>query len=126
LDYRENQNRATQAWRRKNPSYWRDYREAHPDYAQRNRERQRLYKQQLSALPLKGDASQFANSDALSQKTSTITGIYKLIPQAAPEFANSDALTVKISVITEGYKNFSPIISGLQIDHLIGKGKQGE
>jgi hypothetical protein len=107
-DYRDNQNRANQVWRRKNPLYWRDYREAHPDYTQRNRQQQRLYKQKLSVLRTpKGDASQFAKSDALTQKNHIISGTYKLIPEANPEFAKSDALTVKIAVVTEGYTTFS-------------------
>lgn len=40
-DYRHNQHSAQRAWLDRNPDYWRNYRSTHPDYAQRNRERQR-------------------------------------------------------------------------------------
>ena len=39
--YRQNQAAAQQAWRARNPDYWRQYRLCHPEYAQRNRELQR-------------------------------------------------------------------------------------
>ena len=35
------QRAAQQAWSQRNPDYWRGYRKAQPDYAQRNREQQR-------------------------------------------------------------------------------------
>lgn len=38
-DYRDNQAQAQQAWLGRNPDYWRDYRERHPEYAQANRAR---------------------------------------------------------------------------------------
>lgn len=40
-DYRDNQAQAQQAWLGRNPDYWRDYRERHPEYAQANRARSR-------------------------------------------------------------------------------------
>lgn len=40
LDYRINQRAAQQAWSDRNQGYWRDYRDARPEYAQRNREQQ--------------------------------------------------------------------------------------
>lgn len=33
-----------QNWRKANPSYWRDYRDSHPDYTSKNREQTRLRK----------------------------------------------------------------------------------
>jgi hypothetical protein len=39
-DYRENQAMAQDAWRRTHPGYWRQYREAHPDYTASNRQQQ--------------------------------------------------------------------------------------
>jgi hypothetical protein len=107
-DYRENQNRSSQAWRQKNPHYWHCYRTTHPGYADSNRQRQRVYKQNLSVTAGKSQELQFANSDALALKNAINTGTYKLIPHTHPGFANSDALTVKISIITEAYSNLPP------------------
>jgi hypothetical protein len=41
-DYRDNQARAQAKWRAGHPEYWREYREAHPAYRERNRSMQRL------------------------------------------------------------------------------------
>ncbi len=109
-DYRQNQRRAERCWQQRHPDYWKKYRAAHPDYAQRNREQQRLRQRQrrlrvANSRP-KEDASQFANSDAL-RDTSTLpqslkSGTYRMIPLMHPAFANSDALLVTIDVITIG------------------------
>ena len=40
-DYHENQERAQASWRRKNPDYWRRYRESHPTYTVTNRQKQK-------------------------------------------------------------------------------------
>lgn len=40
-DYRDNQSRAQRAWLDRNPHYWRNYRDEHPEYAERNRQQQR-------------------------------------------------------------------------------------
>jgi hypothetical protein len=45
-DYRDNQARAQEAWLARNPDYWREYRRRHPEYTQRNRERQRVRAQE--------------------------------------------------------------------------------
>jgi len=103
-DYRENQNRASKKWRRKNSHYWRRYRDAHPNYADRNRQQQRLRKRMRSGNPAcKIDGVGFANSDALTVKNPFKTGAYRLVFQTDPEFANSDALIVNISVISNTY-----------------------
>ena len=39
-DYQDNQARAQQAWTQRNPGYWREYRESHLEYVERNRVRQ--------------------------------------------------------------------------------------
>ncbi len=39
-DYRDNQKRAQQAWRARNPEYWRQYRDTHPQYTVNNRAQQ--------------------------------------------------------------------------------------
>lgn len=40
-DYRENQLACQRRWREKHGDYWKQYRAQHPDYEQRNRQRQR-------------------------------------------------------------------------------------
>jgi len=104
-DYRENQNQACQRWRKKNLTYWKTYRATHPEYTEANRskqtQRQAMYRQAIfkgAGPPSSGDASLFANSDALIQKSLVKAGMYQLIPLYG-EIANSDALIVKISVI---------------------------
>jgi hypothetical protein len=41
-DYRENKQRLQRNWMDKNPGYWVQYREGNPEYAERNRSRQRV------------------------------------------------------------------------------------
>lgn len=103
-DYRENQNQACKKWRKKNPNYWKRYRETHPRYTDNNRDKQRQRKQMLGKKPFcDKQASQFANSDAYPSKNSIKAGTYQLIP-ACSRFANSDALIVEISVISNDYQ----------------------
>jgi hypothetical protein len=40
-DYRDNKARLQRAWQDKHSDYWRNYRQSHPEYAARNRKRQR-------------------------------------------------------------------------------------
>ncbi|WNV06372.1 hypothetical protein RP726_08180 [Candidatus Methylospira mobilis] len=42
--YRDNQKRAQQAWKKRHPGYDRQYRKDNPEYAERNRTLQELYK----------------------------------------------------------------------------------
>jgi hypothetical protein len=73
-DYRENRNHACKKWRGKNPNYWQQYRQSHPDYTDCNRDKQRRRKQMLGPKLLCGlKASQFANRDALIVEISFIT-----------------------------------------------------
>lgn len=48
-DYRDNQSRAHKEWLKNHPEYWRQYREANPSYAERNREQQRQRNRQRQA-----------------------------------------------------------------------------
>lgn len=48
-DYQDNQGRAQQAWLQRNPDYWRQYREMHPDYLERNRAQQQMRNQRQKA-----------------------------------------------------------------------------
>ncbi len=99
-DYRQNQRRANQKWRKQHSvTYWRQYRAAHADYTQHNRQQQGNRDQQRSQKAHFGDASFLANSDALGGKNPDLSGCYRL-SRVTPDLANSDALIVKISVIT--------------------------
>lgn len=42
-DYQANQARAQAEWIKRHPDYWREYRELHPEYTERNRDRQRRH-----------------------------------------------------------------------------------
>lgn len=59
-DYHQNQLAAQKAWREKNPAYWSNYRESHPEYTAENRNRQHVRNERRAAAPneiAKGDAS---------------------------------------------------------------------
>lgn len=73
--YRENQQYSQQHWLSRRTDYWRDYRDSHSIYRERNREqskkRQRLRRQRLQM--------EFAKSDALTQEKSVKSGCYYLV-----------------------------------------------
>lgn len=103
-DYKVNQYRANKMWQEKNQDYWRRYRESHPAYTDRNRERQRTKQRDKRSLFAKNEMrTEFAKSDALSAISSIKTGTYFIAPALESEFAKSDALLVKIVAFTEGY-----------------------
>jgi hypothetical protein len=92
-DYRDNQSRAQRAWMDRNPDYWREYREAHPDYVERNRDQQRV-----RAAPSQNP--DVAKMDALAPPPPFPSGIYHLRPADMPYLAKMDACTVKITVLS--------------------------
>ncbi len=96
-DYRENQSRAQAKWVSSNPSYWSGYRQSHPDYAKRNRERQRERDARRRVTPV------LAKSDAWSPESGVPSGIYRLIPVTRDDLAKSDAWMVRITEISVGY-----------------------
>ncbi|MFB3302237.1 hypothetical protein [Pseudomonas sp. AMR01] len=58
-DYRDNQSRNQRAWLDRHPEYWRNYREANPEYGKRNKSRQRSkHDLQQKVDPAKMDVSQ--------------------------------------------------------------------
>jgi hypothetical protein len=91
-DYRDNQAKAQQAWSRRNPDYWRDYRSAHPEYVSRNRAQQNARNgRRLDGVIAKMDVS--------TGKASLLSGIYRLLPMT-PEIAKMDVCTVEITVLS--------------------------
>lgn len=93
-DYRENQARAQAKWAEANPSYWSDYRQRHPDYVKRNRERQRERDARRRVT------SVLAKSDAWAPETGVPSGIYRLSPVTGDDLAKSDAWMVRITDVS--------------------------
>ncbi len=95
-DYRQTQALAHRAWSEAHPGYWRDYRESHPDYVERNRvlQRERDLRRRVADLA-KGNAS-----EPISPVSS---GIYRMEAVAPEDLAKRNAWTVKIVVLSSGY-----------------------
>ena len=90
-DYQDNQTRAQQAWSQRNPDYWRQYRESHPDYVDRNRAQQRSRDG--------GPANEnLAKMDASNASPPLASGLYRLIPVTGPDLAKMDVWIVEITV----------------------------
>ena len=95
-DYRSNQVACKTEWLKRNTGYWKQYRKKHPEYAQRNREKQRkrnLNRRQPSDRPI---ASSVAKMDAKNQKRALISGYYTLIPVTDIPVANMEPIIVRI------------------------------
>jgi hypothetical protein len=89
-DYRDNQARAQRAWMDRNPDYWRIYREAHPKYVKRNRERQRARAKQTKSPDL-------AKIDVSKSKQPFPSGIYRLRQVVDSDVAKMDVWTVELT-----------------------------
>ena len=84
-DYRANQKQCQQDWCKANPGYWKKYRDAHPEQAERNRMLQQIrnrkrrlpagggQKCSLEGQAVKMDASMIAKMDALKVNIYEIT-----------------------------------------------------
>jgi hypothetical protein len=95
-DYRCNQSACRTNWLKHNTGYWKQYRKNHPEYAQRNREKQRernLNRRRSSDRPI---ASSVAKMDAKNRQKVLISGYYKLIPVSDIPFANMEPIIVRI------------------------------
>ncbi len=90
-DYQGNQSRAQQAWSQRNPNYWREYREVHPQYVERNRALQH----ERNAKTVVGS---IAKMDASKPGIPLPSGIYRLSLVADAEIAKMDVWTVEIIV----------------------------
>jgi hypothetical protein len=94
-DYRQNQVMAQRAWAAAHTGYWHDYRQAHPDYVERNRLLQRERDRRRAAANL-------AKRNASEPIYGVPSGIYRLAPASA-DLAKRNAWTVKITVLSRGY-----------------------
>lgn len=91
--YRDNQSRAQRAWLNRNPNYWREYRDAHPEYAERNRNRQRVN-------GLQAQNPSVAKMDVSVPPQVLPSGVYRLRPVVVPGVAKMDAWTVEITLLS--------------------------
>lgn len=94
-DYRENQVVAQKLWQHNHPDYWREYREAHPDYTASNREQQH----QRNAHRSSGGRL-IANEDA-STLLLPSTGVFRLTQLGANDRRGRREWTVQLTVISE-------------------------
>jgi hypothetical protein len=99
-DYRENERRAQRAWAKHRPEYWQDYRQEHPEYAERNRRQQcgRDRRRREAEVAPRG----LANGDASTWFLPFPSGTYELKPvlsDGSEMLANEDVWRVQIAVL---------------------------
>jgi hypothetical protein len=95
-EYRDNQSRAQASWAERHPDYWREYRQTHADYRERNR-----------ALQRERDARRrervLAKMNASTGDSPVPSGTYRLSPVRREDLAKMDAWTVQITVVSKQY-----------------------
>lgn len=96
-DYRDNQARAQDAWAARHPDYWREYRQTHPQYSERNRRLQRERDARRAERVL------LAKMDVSTCETSVPSGLYRLTPVTRDDLAKSDAWMVQITAVSTAY-----------------------
>jgi hypothetical protein len=97
--YRENQADAQALWIAKNPGYWKNYRSSHPQYVERNRQKQQLRRiQRKTAImaPLQPDV---AKMDMAPLQQPVKSGKYRLILLDDENVAKMDFAIVQLSVL---------------------------
>jgi len=99
-DYRENKERCQRQWHESHPGYYRDYRNRHPEYRQRNNALQQI--RNMRRHKDKG-GKMIAKLDSLIKPYYSRRGaIFRLIPQPEQMIAKLDSLTVKLVPIQAG------------------------
>lgn len=91
-DYRENKQRLQREWMDRNPGYWRQYRDDHPEYAERNRRQQR---DKCGSLPV----TSLAKIDESGLRDPFAAGIYRISPVLGSQSRKSKVWTVEISLV---------------------------
>lgn len=91
--HKENQDAAQQAWVARNPDYWKNYRETHPEYVEQNRNLQR----QRDA---KAKGESLAKSDVSKQFGTLQAGVYFLRPVKQTGLAKKDVWIVEITLLS--------------------------
>jgi hypothetical protein len=93
--YQANQIKAQQSWSQRNPDYWKQYRESHPEYAERNRQQQQKRNSERRSRNI-------AKMNTSSAPPPLASGVYRLSPEGEDTVAKMDAWLVKITLISEG------------------------
>lgn len=96
-DYKYNQKNAQHDWGRRNPNYWRQYREAHPKYCDRNRQKQTVRRRsKVGAVLVNLRSAHF--SGVLP------AGLYRMVPLrtrgrvAKMDFSDADVSWITVSI----------------------------
>jgi hypothetical protein len=98
--YRLDQEEAQNTWLDKRPDYWKQYRASHPEYTDRNRNKQKERNRSGKVrTATESGFSEIAKMDALSDKKHLLSGRYRLIPLSGEKIAKMDALIVEIELI---------------------------
>jgi hypothetical protein len=102
-DYRQGRIDSQKKWLEHRPSYWREYREQHPAYLERNRAGQvkrngHRKHEALGCILLKPEPV-IAKTDAAWPLKS---GAYRIIPLDGSLIAKTDAAIVELSLISTG------------------------
>jgi hypothetical protein len=99
----DNQADAQKTWTKKNRSYWKKYRETHPNYVRKNRELQinRNLAKKLGATATVGNKEKkIAKMDPLHSENPIRSGYYKLVPLVVDPVAKMYEILVKIEFIS--------------------------
>jgi hypothetical protein len=91
-DYQANQRDARRAWQNRHRTYWRQYRQRHLAYRERNRLLQQHRDQSRRVKPL-------AKMEASRSISFVKPGIYHLIPATGEHLAKMDALSMKCRLV---------------------------
>ena len=103
--YRQNQDAAQKCWLDKNPGYYKKYRENHPEYTERNRQKQRERNRKKRAIGHQTSIfNKIAKMDVSNAKKPILSGMYVLSSAENPNIAKMDVLIVDISSISTTYK----------------------
>ncbi|HHB75273.1 MAG TPA: hypothetical protein ENK84_01845 [Desulfobulbus sp.] len=101
-DYKADKHEMQQSWLKRNPDYWRRYRDKNPGYCERNRQLQRERdKKRSDAVILTSDTEHLAKTDTLNQYFNQAAASYYIYP-IKNYLAKTDALAVKIVPISPG------------------------
>ena len=89
--YRQVCNDSSQKWRSRNPDYWKQYREAHPDKTNQNRARQQPRDQKRRVRDL-------ANNNLALDLKSCAAGVWLFGPTAR-QLANNTLATTQVFIV---------------------------
>ena len=101
-DYRYNHKLANQKWARAHPGYWKNYRDEHPEYVERNRILQTIRNRRSRSRNDQQDGGErlIAKVDASIFNKNSLVGQFYLVPV----IAKVDALKVNIFDISDPYR----------------------